>query len=531
MREFVGLGPKVLPSGGPRTTLSGAMTVGKAWLVGAGPGDPGLITVRGLEALGRADVVLYDALAHPSLLEACPNAEKVNVGKRYGVESPSQASINQQIIEHARAGKRVVRLKGGDPFLFARGSEEATALARAGVPFEVVPGIPSAVGASAYAGMSLTHRDLSSSVTIITGSDKLGKEWSPDAWKKLATATDTICVLMGMRRIAEIAAAIVEGGRPASTPAAVVQWGARPEQRVVTGTLADIASRARGAGLTNPAVIIVGEIVSLRSELRWFDNRPLFGKRVLVPRAPHQAESTAHAIRERAAEPVVFPVIEICDPPDPARLARAAVEASSYDWVVFTSANGVERFFAALRAGGRDARAFGKARVAVIGPKTKAALEARGVVADLMADEYVGEAVGQALLGRGPVRRVLIPRALVARDALPAMLREAGAEVDVVAAYETRPVSAERAEELRALLTSGGVDVVLFTSGSTVSSLCELLGPDAAALLAKVTVGSIGPVTSRALEERGVARTVTARKYTVAGLLDALEAHFLETPG
>lgn len=193
------------------------MTSGKAWLVGAGPGDPGLITVRGLEALGHADVVLYDALAHPSLLEACPNAEKVNVGKRYGVESPSQDSINQQIIEHARAGKRVVRLKGGDPFLFARGSEEATALARAGVPFEVVPGIPSAVGASAYAGMSLTHRDLSSSVTIITGSDKLGKEWSPDAWKKLATATDTICVLMGMRRIAEIAAAIVEGGRPAST--------------------------------------------------------------------------------------------------------------------------------------------------------------------------------------------------------------------------------------------------------------------------------------------------------------------------
>jgi len=500
--------------------------VGKAWLVGAGPGDPGLITVRGLEVLGLADVVLYDALAHPSLLEACPNAEKIHVGKRYGIESPSQDDINEQIILHARAGKKVVRLKGGDPFLFARGSEEATALARAGIPFEVVPGIPSAVGASAYAGLSLTHRDLSSSVTIITGSDKAGTEWSPDAWKKLATATDTICVLMGMRRIEEITSAIVEGGRPASTPAAVVQWGARPEQRVVTGTLADIAARVRAAGVTNPAVIFVGDVVTLRDELRWFDNRPLFGKRVLVPRAPHQAGATARAIRERGAEPVVFPVIEIGDPPDPARLLRAAQEAASYDWVVFTSANGVERFFAALAASGRDARGFGAAKVAVIGPKTKAALAAYGIAADLMADEYVGEAVGQALLERGPVRRVLIPRALVARDALPEMLRKAGAAVDVVAAYETRPASRERAEALREMFTRGRVDVALFTSGSTVSSLCDLLGDDAASLLERVTVGSIGPITSRALAERGVTPQVTAEKFTVAGLLDALEAHF-----
>lgn len=509
-----------------RTTLSGDMSVGRAWLVGAGPGDPGLITVRGRDVLAQADVVLYDALAHASLLEGCPNAVKINVGKRYGVESPSQDAINEQIISHARAGKRVVRLKGGDPFLFARGSEEASALSRAGVPFEVVPGIPSAVGASAYAGMSLTHRDLSSSVTIITGSDKAGTDWSPDAWKKLATATDTICVLMGMRRIEQITAAIVEGGRPASTPAAVVQWGARPEQHVVTGTLADIAVRVREAGVTNPAVIIVGHVVSLREELRWFDNRPLFGKRVLVPRAPHQAESTARQVRERAAEPVVFPVIQIVEPPDAERLRAAARTVSSYDWVVFTSANGVERFFAALAAERKDARAFGSARVAVIGPKTEAALRPHGVVADLVADEFVGEAVGKALLATGPVRRVLIPRALVARDALPEMLRAAGAEVDVVAAYETRPVGSERATELRAMLASGDLDVVMFTSGSTVTSLCELLGDDAAASLASVVVASIGPVTSRALEERGIKTTLTAKVYTVTGVLDALEAHF-----
>lgn len=506
------------------------MSVGKAWLVGAGPGDPGLITVRGLEVLAEAEVVLYDALAHSSLLDACPRAEKINVGKRYGVESPSQESINQLLIEHARAGRRVVRLKGGDPFLFARGSEEASALHRAGIPFEVVPGIPSAVGASAYAGMSLTHRDLSSSVTIITGSDKVGEEWSPEAWKKLATATDTICVLMGMRRIEQITRAIVDGGRPDTTPVAVVQWGTRPEQRVVEGTLADIAGRVRAAGVTNPAVIVVGEVAGLRRDLRWFDDRPLFGKRLLVPRAPHQAESTARAVRERGAEPLLFPVIEIADPPDPARLAEAAREVASYDWVVFTSANGVERFFSALAREGRDSRAFGAAKVAVIGPKTGVALRPHGIVPDLMADEYVGEALGEALLRSGPVRRVLVPRALVARDALPAMLRERGAQVDVVPTYETRPVSDERAMKLKAELERGGVDAILFTSGSTVSSLMDLLGADRQSLLAKVVIASIGPITSKTLVERGVPPSVTASEFTVEGLLDALEARFRAAP-
>jgi uroporphyrinogen III methyltransferase/synthase len=258
---------------------------GKVWLVGAGPGDPGLITVRGLRALSRADVVLHDALAHPALLDACAGAELRNVGKRYGEPSSKQDEINLQLIELARAGKRVVRLMGGDPFMFARGSEEAIALARAGVPFEIVPGVSSPVAASAYAGIPLTHREVSSSVTFITGSDRAGKEWSPEAWRKLATATDTICVLMGMWRLEAITSAIIEGGRDPRTPAAVVQWGARPEQRVVTGTLATIAERTRQEGLTNPAVIIVGHVVNLREEVRWYDAWPLFGKRVLVPRA------------------------------------------------------------------------------------------------------------------------------------------------------------------------------------------------------------------------------------------------------
>lgn len=502
------------------------MTVGKVWLVGAGPGDPGLITVRGLQALAQADVVLHDALAHPSLLEEAPQAELRNVGKRYGRASPNQDEITAQLIELARAGRSVVRLKGGDPFMFARGSEEATALVEAGIPFEVIPGISSPVAATAYAGMSLTHRDLSSSVTFITGSDREGKEWSPEAWRKLATATDTICVFMGMRRIAAIAQAIIEGGRAPTTPSAVIQWGARSEQRVITADLAHIADAVHEAGLSNPALIIVGEIVTLRETLRWFDNRPLFGKRLLLPRPLAQAKGSAAQIRARAAEPIVFPVVEIRPPLDPEPLRRAAAELDRYDWVLFTSANGVERFFETLAEAKRDARAFASARIGVIGPKTGAALERFGLRPDLVSQEYVGEALGKSMLAQGPVRRVLIPRALVARDALPALLREAGATVDVVAAYETHPVPPARGEQLRELLRDGQVDSILFTSSSTVTSTLDLLGDGAHDLLRDVTLASIGPVTSATARERGLRVDVTAEVYTVDGLLDALEAHY-----
>jgi uroporphyrinogen III methyltransferase/synthase len=499
---------------------------GKVWLVGAGPGDPGLITVRGLEVLEQAEVVLHDGLAHPALLELCPSSDQRDVGERFGQSSPNQSEITAQLIELARAGKRVVRLKGGDPFLFARGSEEATGLARANVPFEVVPGLSAPVGTAAYAGISLTHHDLSSSVTIVTGSDKAGREQSPGAWKKLATATDTICVLMGMPRIEEITQALVDGGRSPDSPAAVIQWGARPEQRVVSATLGSIAGEARAVGAKNPAVIVIGDVVRLREELRWYDNRPLFGKRILVPRPIAQAKVTAGAIRERAADPVVFPVIELCDPPDTEPLERAARELGSYDWVLFTSANGVDRFFATLSRLGRDARAFAAANIGVIGPKTAKSLERYGLRADLVAEEYIGEGLARAIRERGGARRVLIPRALVARDTLPAMLREEGAEVDVVPAYETRPIDAERAAELVRRFEDGGIDVAIFTSSSTVSSLCSLLGERAAELLARVTVGSIGPVTSKTAEKLGVRVDVTATEYTVAGLLDALERHF-----
>ena len=496
---------------------------GRIWLVGAGPGEPGLITVRGLSVLSRADVVLYDALSHPALLEACPQAEKRNVGKRYGEDSAAQHEIIRQMIELARLGKRVVRLKGGDPFMFARGAEEALALVEAGVKFEVVPGVSSPVATSAYAGISLTHRELSSSVTFITGSDRAGKEWSPESWKKLATATDTICVLMGMRRIVEITQAIIDGGRAPSTPAAVIHWGARPEQRVVTSTLGEIARVVAAAGLKNPSIILIGEVVKLREKLAWYDSRPLSGKRIVIPRAAEQARDTAAAVRERGAAPVILPMIEIAPPPDRARFERAVIELGTYDWVLFTSSNAVEQLRIELERTQRDARAFGAARVGAVGSKTAEALRRIGIKPDVTAQEYVGEGLAAAVREHGVLRRVLLLRALVARDALPDALKQQRAEVDIVTAYETKPLTRSGAE-LAERIENGSADVILFTSGSTVTSTLDALGPNGKALLSRITIGSIGPVTSRTLASVGLQASVEASVYTVDGLLDALEA-------
>ncbi|NRA33969.1 MAG: uroporphyrinogen-III C-methyltransferase [Polyangiaceae bacterium] len=501
---------------------------GTVYLVGSGPGDPRLITVRGLELLRRADVVLHDQLSHMALLDECPaTAELRDVGKRGGKKSPSQGWITAQLIELAEQGRDVVRLKGGDSFIFARGAEEAEALSRAGVRFEVIPGISSPVATSAYAGISLTHRDFSSSVTFITGSDKVGKAWSPEAWQRLATATATICVLMGMRRIKEICDAIIDGGRSPETPAAVIQWGARPQQRVLTAPLSELAERSKAGGFSNPAVIVVGEVVSLRETLSWFEKKPLFSKRVLVPRPKQQARATAHLLRERSAEPVVFPMISIVDPPDLAPLRTAISKLASYDLVLFTSANGVGRFFSELAAQGGDARAFGSAKVGVIGPKTAEALREHGITPDLEAREFVGEGLLTAIEKAGKFERVLLARGLVGRAQVPDALKLTGASVEVVPVYETLPVGAEAGSSLFAMFEAKELDCVLFTSSSTVHSMVEVLGDRARECLSGVVVASIGPITSEACRENGIEPDLIATEYTVPGLLDALEQHYL----
>jgi len=504
-----------------------AARAGKVWLVGAGPGEPDLITVRGQGLLGRADVVLFDALSHPELLEHCPRAEKIDVGKKYGERATAQQLITDRLIELARAGKRVVRLKGGDPLVFARGAEEALALSAAGIEFEIVPGITSPIGAAAFAGISLTHRDLSSSVTFITGSDQAGKEWSPAAWEKLATATGTICILMGMRRLEEITQAIVQGGRSPATPAAVIHWGARPEQRTVIGTLATIAEISRKEALSSPSVVIVGEVVSLRESMSWYETKPLFGQRILVARPRHQAAATCQTIRERAARAVVRPALSILPPPDPEALERAVLAAGSYDWLVFTSANGVLATSDVLRKTGRDARLFGSAKLAVIGEKTAQALSGLGLSADLVAPEYVAESLAERLLESTEVgQRVLLLRARAARETLPETLAKAGRTVDVVSAYETRAVAGEELQALSLALESE-VDVVLFTSSSMVDAVVGALGPSRAKALEGKTLLSIGPVTSATCRAHGLHVDVEASVYTVDGALDALEARLL----
>ena len=359
----------------------------------------------------------------------------------------------------------------------------------------------------------------------MTGSDRQGVEWNREGVKARALSADTLCIVMGMRRIEEITSALIEGGRAAETPAAVIQWGARPRQHVVVAPLVSIASRARAAGLANPALIVVGDVVSLRDKLRWYDTRPLFGRRLLIPRASEQAPDTAAMIRARSAEPVCAPAIEIHPPPDPHRLRDAIQELGTYDWVVFTSANGVLRCFAMLESMDLDARAFGSTRIAVIGPKTAACLRRFGLKPDAVAQQYVGEAVADAILAREQGKRILILRALEARTALPDILTRAGATVDVVAAYETKPVRGKALDSLVECCSPERVDTVLFTSSSTVSSVMEALGEGGKSLLNQLTIASIGPITTQTAHDLGLRVDVTATEYTVEGLLDALEAH------
>lgn len=505
---------------------------GTVYLVGAGPGDPGLLTRRGYELLASADLVLHDELVHPLVLtKARPDAEVRNVGKRGSEPSAKQLrqdSIDRMLVEEAKSGRSVVRLKGGDPFLFGRGSEECEALRRAGIPYEIVPGVTSPLAAAAYAGISLTHRDLASSVLFVSGTTREGAAYDFGRLKGLG---GTVCVLMGLARAKEIAKSMVDrAGRDPATPVAAIQSGTLPTQRVVTGTLADIADRIEQAKLRSPVLLVVGEVVALRDRLAWFDARPLFGKRVLVARAAHQAETTAMQLRGRGAEPVELPLLEMGPAPDAAALDAAVLAAGTYDLVAFTSENGVRVFFDVTSRQGRDARVLGGARVAAIGDGTSAALARRGIRADVVPEVFRGEALAAACIAdleavRGKVAgaRVLLPRAAVARDVFPDVLREAGATVDVVAAYETRDLSRARAGAIASAIDSRALDIVLLTSSSMANAFADALGDRANELSSRVLVASIGPITTDTAKARGLAVAVTATTSTLPGLIDALE--------
>ena len=511
-------------------------------LVGAGPGDPGLLTLRAVRRLETADVVVHDYLVGRRLLaHVRPEAELVAVGRGHGHASRmTQAEIEALLVDRARAGRRVVRLKNGDPFLFGRGGEEAAALHRAGVPFEVVPGVSSALAVAAYAGIPLTHREHASLVTIVTGHQappSPGGAPAPPAlpWDALARRGGTLVVLMGMSRLPAILDALAAHGLAADTPAAAIHWGTTGRQVTVAGTVATLAARVRDAGIGAPGVVVVGAVAGLRDELRWFETRPLFGRRIVVTRPRAQAAGLAEPLEDAGAEAVLFPTIALAPPDDPAPLARAVDAAAGYDWILFTSANGVRAFFDRLATAGRDVRELAPVRFGVIGPETAAALARHLVRPAVQAAEFRAEGLLDAL-GADAVRgrRVLVPRAAGAREVLPETLRARGATVDEVVAYRAVVPPDADAGGMRAALDAGAVDALTFTSSSTVRNFVALVGPDAVARVARAArpvVACIGPVTADAARAGGLRVDVVPREYTAAALAAALVEHFCKAEG
>jgi uroporphyrinogen III methyltransferase/synthase len=482
---------------------------GRVYLVGAGPGDPGLLTARSLELIAGADVVLYDRLIPASALAgARADAELVYVGKEGGGPSMAQDEIEQTLLDHARAGRTVVRLKGGDPFVFGRGGEEAEALLEAGIPFEIVPGVTAGVAAPAYAGIPVTHRDVASAVAFVTGHEDPAKPESALDWTALARFPGTLVVYMGVRQLGAIAERLLEGGRAGDEPAAVVERGTLPDQRVVTGTLSTIAADAAAEVVRAPAIALFGPVVALRARLEWFERRPLAGVTVAVTRARAQASALAERLRSLGATVVEAPAIRI------ARIDGPVPALERYDLLCLTSPNGVRLLFERMTAAGRDARALAGTRVAAIGPGTAAALREHGVIADIVPERFVAEGLIEALVDV-PVTSALIARAAEARDVLPDALRARGASVDVLTLYETVAEALSESE----LAAARGADYVTFTSSSTVRFFFDALDDDPPPGARLV---SIGPVTSAALRERGLEPDVEATRHDIDGLIEAL---------
>lgn len=503
------------------------MTSGKVYLIGAGPGDYRLLTLKACDCLKMADAVVYDRLADERILRYAPEkAELIYVGKASSRHTMSQDKICRLLADLAEEGKTVVRLKGGDPFVFGRGGEEALLLQEKGLPFEIVPGVTSAVAVPAYAGIPVTHRGVAASFAVVTGHEDPAKENSDINWLQLAAATDTLVFLMGVANLPKITARLMENGRSGATPAALIRWGTKARQQVWVSTVAEMAGLAEREHIEPPCIFIVGDVVKLRERLAWFDNpamKPLFGRRVLVTRSRAQASRLAEKLETMGAECIEAPAIHIRPPADGfAALDRAIGEIAGYDWLIFTSVNGVRYFFERLLAAGRDSRALGGIKICAIGSATAEALKGHGLTADVVPAEFKAEGILAALHGRVKAgERALLPRAQEARAVLPDELRRQGLEVTVAPAYETVTGGAD-GKRLRQLLAEGGIDIVTFTSSSTVKNLVKILGDGAAELINKARVAVIGPVTAAVCRQNGVRVDVQAGEYTVDGLVEAL---------
>ena len=508
------------------------MKNGFVHIVGAGPGDPGLITVRGKECIAQADVVVYDYLASEQLLElASPGAELIYAGKIGGRHNHEQWQINDLLVEKALSGKVVTRLKGGDPFIFGRGGEECEALATAGIPFEVVPGVTAGIGVAAYAGIPLTHRHITTSVAFVTGHEDSEKESSDIDWERLSLGSGTIVFYMGVKNLPHITRSLLEHGRAPETPVALVRWGTRPEQQIITGTLADIAEIARKAAFKAPAITIVGEVVKLREKIRWFDARPLFGKGILVTRAADQAGEFSRMLSTKGASVFECPTIKLIQPESWTELDSEIDRLSTFDWTIFTSANAVSFFFDRIAAKGLDCRAFGNCRICAVGPKTAALLAAKGIKADLIPADYKAEGVVAEFKKFAlEDKKVLCPRADKARELIPQSLAEMGAVVAAPVAYrnivpDTLPQNVLQAlEEQR-------IHCVTFTSSSTAENLAAMLGENRLLrLLQGVVVAAIGPITSRTCRELGLDVHIEPASYTLENMTEEIVHYFNSIP-
>ncbi len=503
------------------------MKKGMVYLIGAGPGDPGLITIKGLSCLKRADVVIYDYLANEELLkEVQEGAELIYVGKRGGEHILPQREINCLMIQKAQEGKIVARLKGGDPFIFGRGGEEAEVLAQEEVPFQIIPGVTAAVAVPAYAGIPLTHREYTSTVAFVTGHEDPQKERSQINWPKLATGVGTLVFLMGAGHLFSIVDELVKNGRDPQTPIAVIRWGTLPEQETFVATLATIKEEAKKREIKPPAIILIGEVVKLRQKLNWYETLPLFGKKILVTRSREQASDLAERLRELGAWPIEFPTIEIVPPSSWADVDHCLKQMIAYDWLIFTSVNGVKFLISRLLALGMDIRDLKGPKICAIGPKTAEVLRDLNLQVDFIPSEYRAEGLLQRWRGLNlKGKKFLIPRAKVARDLLPEELRKAGAVVDVVEVYQTILPQREQAKICQ-LLKEREISAITFTSSSTAQNFTEIIGEEVKELTAGIPIASIGPITAAKVRSLGMETTIMPEEYTIPALVDALVAYF-----